>query len=92
MPERKGIMTALIIFAATFATVFALGFQSLNVNQGHPRAAFVTSLVIGTSNLVILKLVPETQSALELLAYLLGGPIGIVSSMWVHRRTLGRER
>lgn len=84
-------MTALIIFFATFVVVFALGFQSLNVNQGHHKAAFLNSLVIGLSNLVILKMVPDTSALLEILAYLFGGPFGIVASMWVHRRTLGRN-
>jgi hypothetical protein len=84
-------MTALLIFAATFVMVFALGFQSLNVNNGHHKAAFLTSFVLGTRNLVILKLVPDTNSLLELSAYLLGGPFGIVASMWTHRRMMGRK-
>ncbi|WP_025040992.1 hypothetical protein [Nitrosospira briensis] len=84
-------MTALIIFAATFVVVFALGFQSLNVNQGHHKAAFINSLIIGASNLVILKMIPASSSLLEIAAYLMGGPFGIVASMWVHRRTLGKN-
>ena len=85
-------MEPLIIFLATYTTVFALGFQSLNVNQGHPKSAFATSLVIGLSNLVILKMIPETQEFIDVMAYLLGGPFGIVSSMYVHRRTLGKRK
>ena len=46
-------MNALLIFAATFTMVFGLGFQSLNVNRGHPKAAFLTSFLIGTGNLVM---------------------------------------
>lgn len=78
-------MTAALLFASTFALVFALGLQSLNVNRGHYKAAFVTSFAIGASNLVLFKLAPEA-SGMEIAAYLAGGPLGIVASMWAHRR------
>lgn len=83
-------MTALTLFASTFILVFALGFQSLNVNGGHYRSAFVTSLVIGSAQMILLKLGPDAN-AVEIAAFLAGGPFGIVASMWVHRRTLGRR-
>lgn len=82
-------MNTLILFAGTFVTVFALGFQSLNVNAGHYRAA-LTSFAIGSGNLLILKLVPSGDTA-AIAAYLAAGPLAIVASMWVHRRTLGRK-
>lgn len=81
---------AALIFISTFISVFALGFQSLNVNGGHYRAAFLNSFLIGLGNLAILKLVPDAN-ALEIAAYLLAGPFGIVASMWAHGRTLGRR-
>ena len=40
-------MTSIALFASTFALVFFLGLQSLNVNNGHYRAAFFTSFGIG---------------------------------------------
>lgn len=83
-------MTALILFISTFVAVFALGFQSLNVNQGHYRAAALTSFAIGGGNLMILKMVPDGDLA-AMTAYLIAGPIAIVASMWVHRRTLGKK-
>lgn len=83
-------MTELALFASTYLLVFALGLQSLNVNGGHYRAAFFTSFLIGGSNLVVLKLAPNA-SAPEMLAYLAGGPLGIISSMWAHRRYLRKE-
>ena len=79
-------MTALALFASTFVLVCALGLQSLNVNRGHYIAAFVTSFAIGTGNLVLLKIVPGETSGLELFAYLIGGPLGIITSMWLHPR------
>jgi hypothetical protein len=62
-----------------------LGVQSLNVNNGHHWAAFCTSFGIGASNLVLFKLAPEANTT-EMLAYLLGGPFGILAAMWLHPR------
>jgi len=76
-------MTALSIFAATFVTVFALGFQSLNVNNGHYGAAAFTSLVIGVSHLVLYKILPDGD-AVTCVAFLIAGPLAITSSMWAH--------
>lgn len=78
-------MQAILIFISTFFLVFALGFQSLNVNGGHYKAAFLTSFLIGTSNLVLFKTVPDA-SWIEMAAYLGGGPFGIVASMWAHEK------
>lgn len=77
-------MTALTLFTATFALVFALGLQSLNVNGGHRAAAFVTSFLIGTANLGLFKILPGPTGALEIAAYLLGGPFGIIAAMAAH--------
>lgn len=78
-------MTALLIFCSTFILVFALGFQSLNVNNGHYRMAFLTSFAIATSNLVLYKTVPDANW-LEIGAYLTAGPFAIVASMLAHKR------
>ena len=82
-------MTTLAIFVSTFAVVFFLGLQSLNVNRGHYAAAFLTSFAIGGMNLVILKTVPD-GSLPDMLAYLLGGPFGILAAMWAHPRIVRR--
>lgn len=84
-------MKEIAIFASTFAAVFFLGVQSLNVNGGHYLAAFVTSLGIGVSHLVLYKTVPDAD-ALQMSAYLLGGPFGIVAAMWTHARVKRRLR
>ncbi len=78
-------MTELAIFASTFAAVFFLGVQSLNVNGGHYLAAFLTSFGISLSHLVLYKTVPDAD-LLQQCAYLLGGPFGIVCAMWTHAR------
>lgn len=73
-------MTAAALFVSTFALVFFLGLQSLNVNNGYHVAAFFTSFGIGVGNLVLFKLAPEA-TGIEIAAFLLGGPFGIVSAM-----------
>jgi hypothetical protein len=65
-------MTELILFVSSFSLVFALGFQSLNVNNGHYRAAFLTSFAIGAANIAVLKLAPNA-TAPQIAAYLVGG-------------------
>jgi len=84
-------MTALTLFASTFALVFFLGLQSLNVNGGHYRAAFFTSFGIGLGNLMLFKLAPDA-TGIEIAAFLLGGPFGIIASMQFHRRFLRRVK
>ena len=78
-------MTALYLFASTFALVFCLGLQSLLVNNGHRLAACFNSLAIGTANLVLFKLAPDA-AGLEIVGYLLGGPLGIVAAMAAYDR------
>lgn len=81
--------TALVIFVCTFSVVLALGLQSLNVNRGHRVMAFCTSFVIASCNLMLLKIVPKPTGLIEDVAYILGGPFGIVTSMWLHPRLVG---
>ena len=78
-------MTAIILLVSTFSLVFALGFQSLNVNRGHERAAIVTSFLIGSANLWLYRYLPDAD-IVQIGAYLCGGPIGIVCSMRAHRK------
>lgn len=84
-------MTALALFLSTLLLVFFLGLQSLNVNSGRFVAAFFTSFGIGAANLALFKLAPDA-GGVEIAAYLSGGPVGIVASMWAHRRIFGRSR
>jgi hypothetical protein len=78
-------MTAAMLLASTFCLVFTLGLQSQLVNNGHHLGAFINSLAIGASNLVLFKLAPNA-AGLEIAAYLIGGPFGIVASMVFYSR------
>jgi hypothetical protein len=77
-------MNALLLFASTFALVLFLGLQSLNVNGVHRLLSFVTSFGIGAANLTVLKIMPGPTNGLEVAAYLLGGPFGILASIAIH--------
>lgn len=78
-------MTELILFASTYILVFALGLQSLNVNNGHFILAALTSYVIGAGQMVLYKIAPDA-TWLQIFCYLNGGPLGIVTAMWAHPR------
>lgn len=69
--------------ASCFVLVFALGAQSLNVNNGHYIAAAFTSFFIGGGQLVLFKLAPNANWT-EMASFLIGGPFGITASMWAH--------
>lgn len=87
-------MTALALFAATFLLVLFLGLQSLNVNGGHKLMAAITSFGISASNIIVLKTMPGPTEGLEIAAYCLGGPCGILVSMAIHPwmvRKFGRK-
>ena len=87
-------MTALYLFGATFALVLFLGLQSLNVNGGNKLLAGLTSFGIGAANITILKIMPGPTDMLEVAAYLVGGPAGILTSMAIHPwmvRNFGRK-
>lgn len=83
-------MTELALFVSTFVVVFALGFQSLNVNGGHYVLAFLTSFAISGSNLVLFKYAPGA-SFTQCVAFMGGGPFGIIAAMWMHRRFVRRS-
>ncbi len=79
------LLGAAAFWASTFGQVFLLGFQSRNVNTGRYGAAAVTSLLVGTAQLIVVRTVlladPLTLWALTATA----GPAGIVSSMLFSR-------
>ena len=76
-------MVALTLFLGTFSLVFLLGLQSLNVNNGHKILAAITSFFIGCVSIILYKLAPNA-TWYETMAFLCGGPIGIIQSMNFH--------
>lgn len=76
-----------LIFMSSFSIVFLLGLQSQFVRDKWKIVAFITSLMIGLCEIVILKSVPNA-TYLELGAFVLGGPCGIVCSILLHDQIL----
>lgn len=81
-------MSTIALFASTFGVVFFLGFQSLAVNSGNYWLAGINSLIIGAFNLMLYKTAPHVHGWQEIGAYVTGGPLGILSAMWVHRNVV----
>lgn len=77
-------MSELLLLLSTFGVVFFLGFQSLCVNSGYYWLTVMNSTLIGVFNLVLFKTAPNVASNMEVFCYIIGGPLGIVSAMWVH--------
>ncbi|MBU1447019.1 MAG: hypothetical protein KKF58_01785 [Gammaproteobacteria bacterium] len=76
-------MDALLLFLGSFFTVFALGFQQNNVHHRRYQAAFMNGIVIGIMNLLVLRIAPSASPS-EMLAFLMGGPLGIVAAIWLN--------
>lgn len=76
----------LLFFAATFAQVFAMGFQSRNVNTGQYAAAACTSFLIGAAQLFTVRTIALSNPWAAFVVTSIAGPAAIVSAMLVHRR------
>jgi hypothetical protein len=75
----------LAAFLSTFVSVFALGLQSLNVNQRMYVAAALTSVAISSGHIWLYKVMP-TATGWDVGGYYLGGIAGITASIWFHAR------
>lgn len=86
--------TELMLFGSTFIVVYALGAQSLLVNNGKYLGAFLNSFAISSCNLVLFKIAPSATLS-EMIAFVLGGPFGIIAAMYTFRhlhRSIGVAR
>jgi hypothetical protein len=75
------VMDALAIFTCAFSLVFLSGLQGQHVSGKHKRMSFVTSMAISLMSLVTVKLVSQPTNWLTDIAYVFGGPCGIVSAI-----------
>lgn len=80
-------MTELALFLSAFVSVFALVFQQQNVIHRHFIVGAFTSLVIGAALIYQWRAVPSAGIS-EIAATLLGGPVGFVTSLWLHPRIM----
>lgn len=84
------VLEYLAIFGMGFSSVFALGFQSRNVNHGNYGWAAVTSMFIGMTSAYLWTHIPSTLSGG--IVYGLSGALAITLSMYVHERFVKRGR
>ncbi len=85
----------LIIALAGFVSVFALGFQSRNVNSGNYGWAAATSFFVGTTSAFLWQHITSPAAGpLGGLVYGTAGAFAITASMYVHERFVknGRPR
>lgn len=86
------LLEQLVVFVAGFGSVFALGFQSRNVNHGNYGWAAITSVVVGLSQSFLWKHIIKDDSVLSAITYSIAGAIAITSSMYVHERFIKRVK
>lgn len=79
------------IFLLGYLSVFALGFQSRNVNHGNYLWAALTSFWIGISSAHLwTKITAPDAGSLAGVVYGISGALAITSAMKVHERLINR--
>lgn len=87
--SHKLIMNTIYLFLASFASVFLLGIQQLNVEHRRYLASIITSFGITVSNYVLFKYLPSGDFQLiQFLAFSIGGALGVSTAMYSHDRFL----
>lgn len=76
----------LAIFFAGFLSVFALGFQSRNVNTGKRKAAMLTSMLIALSQGTLIVQLAQASDWTSRFIYAVSGACGIWCAMEAHDR------
>ena len=84
-------MEYISIFFTGFISVFALGFQSRNVNHGNYGWAAGTSFFVGLSQAALWTHITKPDvGALGWGIYALSGALAITSAMFIHERFIKR--
>ena len=76
----------LAIYFATLVVACAVNFQYRNAIKGDYVAIALTSCLIGSLNLFMLKTTPHVTHFSEGAAYILGGATGAVGANYLHKR------
>lgn len=74
------------IYFATLVVACAVNFQYRNAVKGNYVAIALTSCLIGSLNLFMLKTIPHVTQMVEGMAYILGGASGAVAANYLHKR------
>lgn len=81
----------ILVFFAGFSSVFLLGFQSRNVNNGNYGWAAVTSFMIAMMQTTLWGTLFSNLTWVSSTVYGLSGCLGITSSMFVHQRLIKKK-
>lgn len=84
-------MTLILLGLISFIMVFAMAFQSRNINSGQYLFAAFGSMFIGFSQAFVWRATTSTDSYVEVLVYSVAGGIGCVAAMWTHRRYVTKD-
>lgn len=86
-------MTTLFYLAlVSVIQVFAMAFQSKNINGGHYALAAIGSMFIGFSQAFVWKAVSAAGAGVtETAVYAVSGGAGCIAAMWTHRRFVSKE-
>lgn len=76
-------MTHATLFLSAFSAVFLLVFQQQNVIHRARWLGSLTSLAIGTSQVILWRLVPDASLG-QIIAVLAGGPVGYNAALSAH--------
>lgn len=80
-------MSLLLLALVSFIAVFAMAFQSRNINSGQYVLAAFGSMFIGLSQAFVWNTVTAEGAGLAAaLVYSVGGGVGCISAMWTHKR------
>lgn len=74
------------IYFATLVVACAVNFQYRNAIRGDYISIALTSCLIGSLNLFMLKTIPHVTHLSEGMAYILGGATGAVSANYLHKK------
>lgn len=77
------IISMITLFFSSFLIIMILGFQSQLVKNKEVIPSFCTALMVGSLQLFLYKTTPNADTA-ESVCYIVGGALGLVSSIYVH--------
>jgi hypothetical protein len=79
-------MKELLVFVAQYSLVFLLGLQSRFVRDSQYTHAIITSLLLGITGYYVTMQIAIVQEMFNSIwyAYILGGPFGIMTSIYIH--------
>jgi hypothetical protein len=83
----------LMIFLTGFGSVFSLGLNSRNINNGDYGWAAGTSFFIGTSQAFLwANIATATNTFVGAFVYSCSGALAVTASMWTHKRFINKKK